>query len=108
MSGDPPGSIRSYMVLELQEARNGALFPAPEKEGKGTEETARLDPKILESLIVSMSSLPIELHYVGFEVLTAVVMKSRRTTQRYIPEVSTPHNHRCENLKPYIVSLFYW
>jgi hypothetical protein len=24
-----------------------------------------------------------------------------QTTRRYIPEDSTLHNHRCENLKPY-------
>jgi hypothetical protein len=27
---------------------------------------------------------------------------SQRTTRRYIPEDSTLHNHRCENLKSYI------
>jgi hypothetical protein len=27
----------------------------------------------------------------------------QRTTRRYIPEGSTLHNHRCENLKSYIV-----
>jgi hypothetical protein len=26
----------------------------------------------------------------------------QRTTRRYIPEVSTLHNHRCDNLKLYI------
>jgi hypothetical protein len=30
----------------------------------------------------------------------------QRTTQRYIPEESTLHNHRCENLKSYILSPF--
>lgn len=55
-SGDPPGTFRSYMVLELQEA----LFPAPEKEVKDTEESARLDAHILCSLNVSMNVLPIE------------------------------------------------
>jgi hypothetical protein len=29
----------------------------------------------------------------------------QRTTRRYSPEVSTLHNHRCENLKSYILSL---
>jgi hypothetical protein len=43
-SVDPPGSIRPYKVLELKEARNGALVPAPEKEGQGTEEPGLLDP----------------------------------------------------------------
>jgi hypothetical protein len=28
-----------------------------------------------------------------------------RTTQRYIPEVNTLHNHRCENLKSYMLKL---
>jgi hypothetical protein len=27
----------------------------------------------------------------------------QRTTRRYIPEDSTLHNHRCENLKSYIL-----
>jgi hypothetical protein len=27
---------------------------------------------------------------------------NQRTTRRYIPEVDTLHNHRCENLKTYI------
>jgi hypothetical protein len=27
--------------------------------------------------------------------------KQQRTTRRYIPEVDTLHNHRCENLKSY-------
>jgi hypothetical protein len=26
----------------------------------------------------------------------------QRTARRYIPEVDTLHNHRCENLKSYI------
>jgi ABC-type transport system involved in cytochrome bd biosynthesis fused ATPase/permease subunit len=26
----------------------------------------------------------------------------QRTTRRYIPEVITVHNHRCENLKSYV------
>jgi hypothetical protein len=30
----------------------------------------------------------------------------QRTTQRYIPEDGTLHNHRCENLKSYITKLF--
>jgi hypothetical protein len=29
---------------------------------------------------------------------------TQRTTRRYIPEDSTLHNHRCENLKSYIAS----
>jgi hypothetical protein len=36
-SVDPPGSIGVYVMLELTEVRNGAMVPAPEKEGKGTE-----------------------------------------------------------------------
>jgi hypothetical protein len=44
---DPPGSIRQYMVLELKEARNGALVPAPEKEGQGTEEPSLPQKMIL-------------------------------------------------------------
>jgi hypothetical protein len=27
---------------------------------------------------------------------------TQRTTPRYIPEVDTLHNHRCENLKSYM------
>jgi hypothetical protein len=27
----------------------------------------------------------------------------QQTTRRYIPQDSTVHNHRCENLKPYIM-----
>jgi hypothetical protein len=27
---------------------------------------------------------------------------SRQSTRRWIPEDSSPHNHRCENLKSYI------
>jgi hypothetical protein len=38
-SVDPPGSIRTYMVLEVKEA----LVPTPEKERKGTEEPGLLD-----------------------------------------------------------------
>jgi hypothetical protein len=30
---------------------------------------------------------------------------SQQTTRRYIPEDSTLHNHRCENLKSY---MFLW
>jgi hypothetical protein len=30
-------------------------------------------------------------------------VESRRTTRRHIPEDDTLHNHRCENLKSYIV-----
>jgi hypothetical protein len=33
----------------------------------------------------------------------------RRTTVRYIPEARTLHNHRCENLKSYMLrGLFYF
>jgi hypothetical protein len=28
---------------------------------------------------------------------------TQRTKQRYIPEVDTLHNHRYENLKPYMI-----
>jgi hypothetical protein len=30
---------------------------------------------------------------------------SLRTTRRYIQEYGTLHNHRCENLKPYIYGI---
>jgi hypothetical protein len=45
-----------------------------------------------------MSSLPIQKHYVGFEGLTAVVMKglqrrvARQTTRPYTPDDSTIQN----------------
>jgi hypothetical protein len=32
----------------------------------------------------------------------------QRTTQCYIPEDSTLHNHRCENLKSYIRNILYY
>jgi hypothetical protein len=32
---------------------------------------------------------------------------TRRTTRRYIPEDRTFHNHRCENLKSYMFSLWW-
>jgi hypothetical protein len=35
-SVDPAGSITVYMAPELKEMRDGALVPAPEKEGKGS------------------------------------------------------------------------
>jgi hypothetical protein len=31
----------------------------------------------------------------------------QRTARRYIPEYSTLHNHRCENLKSYIIYAVY-
>jgi hypothetical protein len=30
----------------------------------------------------------------------------QRTTRRYVPEVSTFHSHRCENLKSYLVDSY--
>jgi hypothetical protein len=30
-------------------------------------------------------------------------VETQRTTRRHIPEDDTRHNHRCENLKSYIV-----
>jgi hypothetical protein len=79
---------------------------------------------------MSMSGLPIEEIYVGFEVFTGVVIKSiifwditpcisstrkmevmrssetsvdtQRTTQRHIPEDGTLHDHRSVNLKSYM------
>jgi hypothetical protein len=32
---------------------------------------------------------------------------TQRTTQRYIPEDGTLHNHRCENLKSYGVKSYH-
>jgi hypothetical protein len=60
-------------------------------------------------LNVSMSSLPIEEHYVGFEVLA--VRWNQRTTWHYIPQDSNLSNHCYENLISYNVSLLgatYW
>jgi hypothetical protein len=42
MSVDPPGSLRTYVVLELKEGRNGAMVCASEKEGQGAEEPGLL------------------------------------------------------------------
>jgi hypothetical protein len=42
MPVDPLGSLRTYVVLELKEARNGVMVPAPEKEGQGAEEPGLL------------------------------------------------------------------
>jgi hypothetical protein len=33
---------------------------------------------------------------------------AQRTTRRYIPEDSTLHNHRCENLKSYKMNTYLW
>jgi hypothetical protein len=33
---------------------------------------------------------------------------TQRTTRRYIPEDGTLHNHRCENLKSYMISFLWW
>jgi hypothetical protein len=30
---------------------------------------------------------------------------NQRTTRRYIPEDGTLHNHRCENLKSYLINV---
>jgi hypothetical protein len=32
----------------------------------------------------------------------------QRNTRRYIPEDNTLHNHRCENLKSYTISVIVW
>jgi hypothetical protein len=51
------------------------MVPASEEERKGTGKLDPHRPQCLE-LYVSMSSLAIEEHYVGFEVFTAVSMKN--------------------------------
>jgi hypothetical protein len=76
LSVDPLGSFGTYVMLELKESGNGVVVLAPEKEGQGAEESGLLHPKLLEPANLSMSSLPIEENYVGFEVFTAVVLKS--------------------------------
>jgi hypothetical protein len=59
-----------------------------------------------------MSSLPIEEHYARSEVFTAVTMKNgdfwdvrpcARATWHNIPEDTSLHSHRCENLKSYFL-----
>jgi hypothetical protein len=46
------------------------------RKGKAQRSLILMIHSFLESSNVAMSSLPTEEHYVGFEVLTAVVMKS--------------------------------
>jgi hypothetical protein len=64
------------VVTELKETGNGVMVPASKEGGKGTQELRPLDPQRFESPHVSTSSLPIEEHYVRFEVFTAVTMKN--------------------------------
>jgi hypothetical protein len=40
-------------------------------------------------------------------VASETSVDTQRTTRRYIPEDSTLHNHRCENLKSYLISAVY-
>jgi hypothetical protein len=58
------------------------VVPAPEKEGQGAEEPGLLHPKLLEPPNLTMSGLPIEQNYVGFEVFKAVVLKSMASYPR--------------------------
>jgi hypothetical protein len=39
----------------------------------------------------------------GVDMILETSVDFQRTTRRYIPEDSTLHNHRCENLKSYIL-----
>jgi hypothetical protein len=42
----------------------------------------------------------------GGDIFFSNVGDLQRTTRRYVPEVSTPHNHQCENLKFYILHCY--
>jgi hypothetical protein len=74
-SVDPVGSVRVYVVSELKETGDGVTIPASKEEKKVVQQLGPLCSQQLESLYVSMSSLPIEEHYVRFEVFTAMAMK---------------------------------
>jgi hypothetical protein len=41
-----------------------------------------------------------------FEESSETSVDFQQTTERYTPEDNTLHNHRCENLKSYIVFLY--
>jgi hypothetical protein len=41
----------------------------------------------------------------GDDIFSETSVVFQQTTRRYIPEDSTLHNHRCENLKSYIIHL---
>jgi hypothetical protein len=48
-----------------------------------------------------------ECYLLGYNAVWSVesqVVDIQRTTQRYIPEDRTLHNHRCENLKSYMLT----
>jgi hypothetical protein len=64
------------VVTELKESGNGVMVSASKEEGKGTQLLGPLGPQRFEPPYVSMSSLPIEEHYVRFEVFMALTMKN--------------------------------
>jgi hypothetical protein len=50
-----------------------------------------------DNTFLDYSSLKMEAKY-----SSETSVEFQLTARRYIPEYSTPHNHRCENLKSYI------
>jgi hypothetical protein len=57
-----------------------------------------------------MSYIVEEYHLLGYDAVKMEAIRpsetsgtTQRTTRRHIPEDDTLHNHRCENLKSYIV-----